>query len=204
MAAMMMSDPAPATSLAADTSASLLVRVKAREGEAWGRLVALYSPMVYRWARKANLQPNDAQDVVQSVFLAVASDIDQFRRRRPGDSFRGWLWTIARHKILDHFRDRQQRALAAGGSTAQHRLQQCVAPEPDEGDAKSETCRLRHRALASLRESFAKHVWEAVIRTVVHGDRPGDVARDLGVSVATVYRAKVRVLARLRTELQGL
>jgi RNA polymerase sigma-70 factor (ECF subfamily) len=160
--------------------------------------------MVYRWARRAGLRAHDAQDVVQNVFLAVASDIDQFRRSRPADSFRGWLWTIAHHKVLDHFRERRDQALAAGGSTAQHRFQQIAVPEPDPEDESGERCRLRHRALALLREQFDKHDWEAFHRTAVHGDRPADVARDLGVSLATVYRAKARVLARLRTELEGL
>jgi RNA polymerase sigma-70 factor (ECF subfamily) len=182
----------------------LLVRVKARDGEAWRRLAYLYSPMVYRWARKAGLQAHDAQEVVQNVFLAVASDIDHFRRGRPGDRFRGWLWTIARHKILDQFRERQQRVVAAGGSTAQHRLQQFALPEPDSADECSERCRLRHRALAALCDQFDNHAWQAFLRTVVHGDRPVDVASDLGVSVATVDRARIRVLARLRTELEGL
>jgi RNA polymerase sigma-70 factor (ECF subfamily) len=182
----------------------LLIRVKEREEAAWQRLVHLYSPMVYRWARKAGLQPDDTQDVVQNVFLSVASDIDHFQRRRAGDSFRGWLWTICRHKILDFFRQKEHQALAAGGTTAQHRFQQVAAPEPAAGDESGEMCRLRHRAVAMLRQYFEKHVWAAFLRTVVHGDRPVDVAEDLGLSVATVYRAKNRVLARLRTELEGL
>ncbi len=33
------------------TSTSLLRRVKARDPDAWQRLVNLYGPLVYRWAR---------------------------------------------------------------------------------------------------------------------------------------------------------
>ena len=50
------------------TSASLLARVQADDSEAWSRLVRLYGPVVYRWARQAGLQPNDAADVAQAVF----------------------------------------------------------------------------------------------------------------------------------------
>jgi RNA polymerase sigma-70 factor, ECF subfamily len=200
----MTSDAPSAAAPSANTSISLLMRVKDREEAAWRRLVYLYSPMVYRWARKAGLQPDDAEDVVQNVFLAVASDIEYFQRHRPGDSFRGWLWTICRHKVLDHFRAKERHALAAGGTTAQQRLQQFTVPEPDDDDESGEMCRLRHRAVATLREQFEKHVWAAFLRTVVGGDRPADVAADLGLSVATVYRARNRVLERLRTELAGL
>lgn len=184
------------------TSLSLLARAQARDEDAWGKLAYLYGPMVYRWTRKAGLQPDDAKDVVQNVFLSVASDIDRFRRNRPGDSFRGWLWTICRHKILDFFRDRQNLPHVAGGTTAQLRMQQVAEPEPTPPDDQDEMCRLRHRALALLRGQFERHIWEAFLRTAIHGDRPLDVAKDLGISVATVYRAKFRVLSQLRGELE--
>ena len=86
------------------TSTSLLGRAKAGEGEAWSRLVELYAPLLYEWSRRNGLQADDAADVAQDVFATVARKLDSFRRDRPGDSFRGWLWTIARNKINDHFR----------------------------------------------------------------------------------------------------
>ncbi len=200
----MTSDLSSAASPSISTSPTLLIRVKGREEAAWSRLVRLYAPLVYRWARRAGLRPDDAQDVVQMVFLTVASDIHKFRRSRPEDSFRAWLWTICRHKVLDSFRAREQQALAAGGTTAQLQIQQYVIPEPDANDECSERCRLRHRAVVMLAGEFEPHIWQAFYRTVVHGDRPADVARDLRVSIATVYRAKDRVLARLRAELEGM
>ena len=56
------------------TSSSLLVRVKARDQEAWGRLVRLYGPLVAFWIRRAGLQDADARDVFQEVFAAVAKE----------------------------------------------------------------------------------------------------------------------------------
>ncbi len=145
------------------TSASLLECVKARDGIAWGKLVNLYSPMVYRWARKAGLQAHDAHDIVQDVFLAVASDIVTFRRTQPSDSFRGRLWTICRHKILDTFQARQHEVQAAGGSNAHQLLAQITGPDCDFQDLTNEMCRLRHRALVWLREEFEPHVWQAFL-----------------------------------------
>ena len=65
----------------------------------------------------------EALDVTQDVFRAVAGNIHRFRRDRPGDSFRGWLWTITKHKILDHFRRLKKEPPARGGSTAQAMFQ---------------------------------------------------------------------------------
>ena len=184
------------------TDTSLLRRIKCRDERAWQTLATLYTPMVYRWARKAGLQSQDAVDVVQNVFLSVTTDIRTFRRDRTGDSFRGWLWTICRHKILDYFRENQKQPVAVGGSTMNQRFQQLseeiVAEDSDE--VKSEVGRLRQRVLTLLREQFDEHVRQSFLRTVLHNDKPADVARDLGIAVSTVYRARARVLQWLRTE----
>jgi RNA polymerase sigma-70 factor (ECF subfamily) len=186
------------------TSDSLLERVRARDGEAWRQLVELYGPLIYRWARKAGLQSDDAQDVTQNVCITVATDIHRYGNRQPGASFRGWLWTICRHKIIDRFRDREHEGNAVGGSEMHQRLLQVAAAEPTREEADEELRQLRQRALDTLRKSFEPHTWAAFVRTVIHGDRPGDVARDLGISVATVYRAKSCVLERIRAEVDTL
>ncbi|HUY31871.1 MAG TPA: sigma-70 family RNA polymerase sigma factor [Pirellulales bacterium] len=93
--------PPPFTAASEATSTSLLERVKTHDALAWRRLLALYGPLVYHWARQKRLQDQDASDIVQEVFRNVATHIGSFRRDREGDSFRGWLWTITRNKIRD-------------------------------------------------------------------------------------------------------
>ncbi len=111
------------------TSSSLLERVNANDDQAWQRLIALYGPVVYSWCLHAHLKPEDAADVGQDVFLAVSRKIAHFRRDRPGDSFRGWLWTITNHKICDFKKKNGRRIHAEGGTTAQERLAQLPEPE---------------------------------------------------------------------------
>ena len=89
------------------TSPTLLASVKAEDRAGWTRLVSLYGPLVYRWCRCAGLQPADAADLGQEVFCAVARNISNFRRDRPGDSFRAWLHTITLNKIRDHTASKQ-------------------------------------------------------------------------------------------------
>lgn len=192
-----------AAGMSVETSVSLIERAKARDREAWKKLAKLYSPMVYRWARKAGLQEHDSQDIVQCVFLAVSTELASFRRDRPGDSFRGWLWTVTNSKILDHFRERARRVPAAGGSAAHQQIQQIAIPELSAAESNSEKNQLAVRIIEMLREEFEAHVWESFIRIEVHGDRPAHVAKDLGVSVSTVYRSRHRVQARLQAELES-
>src|SRR5687768_14357819 len=104
------------------TSPSLLKRVKADDESAWDRLVALYAPLVFHWCRRWDLQDQDIADIFQEVFQAVATHIAGFRKERRGDTFRGWLRTITRNKVLDHFRRLGREPGAVGGTDAQLRL----------------------------------------------------------------------------------
>jgi hypothetical protein len=75
---------------------TLLERLRAGQTDAWERLARLYGQTVYVWCRGAGVPEADAADVSQEVFAAVARHLADFRREGPGDSFRGWLWTITR------------------------------------------------------------------------------------------------------------
>lgn len=188
------------------TSASLLARVKADEPLAWERLIKLYGPLVYRWARGAGLQSEDAADVVQDVFQSLTIHIKRFRRSRPSDSFRGWLWTITRNRIRDFFRDLRDGIRAAGGTDAFEHIQQLpdTPPEPTSESGTVELGGVRRRALDLVQGEFDPRTWQAFWRAAVEGDKPADIAADLDVTVWAVYKARSRVLQRLREELDGL
>ncbi len=188
------------------TSPSLLVRVQANDCDAWTRLVDLYAPLVYHWCRRANLGPEDTADVFQETFRSVARRIHDFRRDRQGDTFRGWLRTIAQNKIRDHFRRLRDEPKAAGGTDANVHLQ--AQPDPisleDDGSEQSILHQALHRTLESIRGGFEPSTWQAFWRVQIDGKTTGEVGGELGMTAAAVRKARLRVLARLRAELGEL
>jgi RNA polymerase sigma-70 factor (ECF subfamily) len=187
------------------TSLSLLERARARDGEAWRRLVHLYHPLVLGWCGRTGVAGADAEDVAQEVFLAAAAGLGSFRRDRPGDTFRGWLRGITRNKVLEHFRRTGRQPRAAGGSDAGRRLAEMPDPldDPDDDD-RDEIARLYRRALELVRGEFEAKTWQMFWLTVVEG-RPTDaVAAEMGVTPAAVRQAKSRVLRRLKEEVGDL
>jgi RNA polymerase sigma-70 factor (ECF subfamily) len=181
----------------------LLIRVQGSEPAAWERLVSLYSPLVYRWCRQAGLQAADAADVGQEVFGAVARKITEFRRDRPGATFRGWLRTITRNKILDHLRRQRSSATGMGGSEAQVLLAQLPSGD-SAADEATEASLVYHQALDLLRREFEERTWQAFWRVAINDQAPADVAVELGITINAVYLAKSRVLRRLREEFADL
>ncbi len=189
-------------------SSTLLDQLRARQPEAWGRFVRIYSALIYGWCRRSGLPAEDSADVLQEVLLAVLRHLADFHRDRIGDSFIGWLAAITRNKVRDHCRRRHGLPDARGGSTAQRQMGEIAAvAEQSEvfirPDAQTAAW-LSHGALELIRAEFEPQTWEAFRRTTLERQRAADVAADLQLSVAAVYTAKSRVLRRLRQTLGQL
>lgn len=169
-------------------------------------MVQLYGPMVFRWCRRMGLDTFDADDAGQDVFLAVARNVKTFRKDSAGQTFRGWLFTITRSKVIDNFRRRRANPKPQGGSDARENLEQ--VPDPDSialPNSISDDASLQHaehsavrRAAALVREEFSENHWQAFWRTTIDGESPEIAAQQLGVSLNVVYLARSRILRRLR------
>lgn len=197
-----MSSAKPSDASSYATSPTLVSRVQANEEAAWQRLVELYGPLIFSWACRGGLSGEDAADVMQEVFAAVARAIRRFDPAARG-RFRGWLWTITRNKIRDHHRRIADEPEGRGGDTALRQLAEL--PEEWDDDASDatrlEVRSLFHRAMELIRNDFEQQTWQAFWLSVVE-ERPTDeIARQLGLSANSVRQAKSRVLRRLRAEL---
>jgi len=165
-------------------------------------MAELYGPVVFHWCRRARLQPADADDVIQEVFRTVAQRIDTFQSDSEQHTFRGWLWTIARHKIGDFLRKQKPGSQGIGGTDAQILLEGAAANDVAVEDSISEEIGgLYQRAMELIQVEFQPASWQAFHQVVIKGRSPADVAADLNLSTNAVYIAKSRVLTRLREEL---
>ena len=187
------------------TSRTLLERIRSADPVAWRRLVELYGPVVRRWAQHLQLQASDAADITQEVFRAVAEHIAEFHHDGSGYRFRSWLKTITVNKVRDQFRRRAREAQALGGSEARQLFEQQaesvnLSPAQEE-EGLSDLCR---RALQLIQSEFEETTWKAFWQTAVEDRLAADVAADLGMSLAAVYKAKSRVLHRVREEFSDL
>lgn len=185
------------------TSITLLERVQSGNQEAWHRLFNLYGPLVLHWCERWGVRGPDADDVRQDVFRAVASGVENFKRDKPGDTFRGWLRIVTRSKLLNHLQRQQKHPEAQGGTEAHFKLQQIAEAELAD-DSPEEISALYHRALELVRLEFEVSTWQAFWRTAVDGQSPAVIAAEMGMTNAAVRKAKSRVLNRLREELGDL
>lgn len=182
------------------TSLSLLDKAKRNQPGAWERMARVYGPLVYRWCREGGLRPEDAADVVQEVFRSLIGAIDRFDEKRVDGRFRSWLYEVTRHRMLDHFRRERAEPAATGGSTANVRLQELPAWS-DELSGQMAVRSLALRALQIIEKDFETKTWQAFWKVAIDGHAPQHAANELGMSLAAVYKARSRILQRLREEL---
>ncbi len=181
------------------TRPSLLVRIRdSRDELAWGEFAKLYTPLIYRFARKAGLQDADASLVTQDVLITVARTIHRLDYDRKNGSFRGWLKVVTRSRISD-FLSAQGRHIQGSGDTDMLRViaDQADASQPDLWEQEYRRC-LFERAVQEIRCDFEQTTWQAFWQTSVEGREVKAVAEKLGLSLGAIYIARSRVLARLR------
>jgi RNA polymerase sigma-70 factor (ECF subfamily) len=183
-----------------DTPVSLLERLRRpRAQDAWARFAELYTPLIYSWARRVGLPPQDAADLVQDVFVTLLQKLPEFTYDRH-KSFRAWLRTVTLNKWRDNCRRRAAAPLATNGALAD-------VPGPDGLDAFWDAEYHRHlvgRAMSIMRTEFEPTTWQACWECVAGGKSAAEVGALLGISENAVYIARCRVLRRLRRELVGL
>ncbi len=182
------------------TRASLLVRLRdPHDGAAWREFVDLYAPLVYGYLRKQGLQDADAVDLSQDVFGAVAGAVGRFDYDPRRGTFRSWLFTVVRRKLANWRAAGANRTRGTGDTGAHRLLEECPLPEGGEEDWEAGWQRQVFAwACEQVRRDVSAATWQAFWRTAVDG-RPGkEVAADLGLTIAAVYHARSRVLARLK------
>ena len=192
------------------TSRSLLIRLKRSDADAWTQMVQLYSPLIIHWCQKQSVPASHYEDILQDVFRTVVNNIERFRNEKPSDTFRGWLRTITRSRVADHFRRDAKEAHGAGGTEAHALLHQLadsdagVQDSDGEMDSRAANRQLYRRAIEMIRGEFADLTWQAFWRTAVDGQSARDIGDELHMRPGTVRVAKSRVLKRLREQLGDL
>jgi RNA polymerase sigma-70 factor (ECF subfamily) len=189
------------------TRASLLVRIRdMQDAQAWSEFVEIYAPLIYGFTRKHGLQDADAADLTQDILRTVARTVNRLDYDPDRGSFRGWLFTVVRNRLRDFHAGRKRHPQGTGDTGAVERLEAQPAPEDSlaqQWDQDYER-QLFQWAAERVRQGVQDSTWQAFWLTTVDGMGGKDVAHKLGMSVAAVYLAKSRVMARLKEEIRRL
>jgi RNA polymerase sigma factor (sigma-70 family) len=180
--------------------------------ESWREFFDTYWKLIYGVARRAGLSPQDAQDVVQETVVSVCKAIDRFRADPQRGSFKGWLLTITRSRIIDLQRKRQREAAvtvpAPPASTRSTALEDRLVDPSGNGfdslwNAEWER-NLISLALERLERTTSARHYQIFLLHVIKQHSAEKVAKATGVPTNQIYLIKHRLTPEFREAIQQL
>lgn len=188
------------------TRQSLLLELGKRSDDAWSEFLVVYENALVRFCRAKGLQDADARDVTQDVLAAVHRRIPTWNPDASKGSFRAWLFRVARNISVDEIHRRAKRATASGDSQVAEFLSQLPDGSEDQQSAFEAEYRrsLFDWASNQVKSEVRDVTWKSFCMTAVDGQKAEQVAATLGIPVGSVYTAKCRVVARIRSKIQEM
>lgn len=174
-----------------ETELQLIARAKKGDAQAFGALYDYYVAQIYRFVVVKVTHKETAEDLTHEVFLSAWQNLPNYTFR--GFPFSSWLYAIARHRIIDHYRTRKVY------SPIEEIHEQFVRVENDreaEFDLKIELAAVK-RALAKLPIDHQ----DVLILRFVEDFSPKEIAEILGKSEGNIRIIQHRAINNLKKHL---
>lgn len=203
------------------THISLLCDMMApeRRDEAWGLFQVRYHDLLHGWCRRRGLSTDNAEDLTQEILLKLFRELPRYAYDPAQGRFRSWLKAMVNNALTDSWRQQQRRPERVGvGGTAF--LDQLVAIESPEAlaelsellepEARATVAEVRSaaqvkmQAVERVKAKLKDSTWQAFYLTQVEQRSAAEVAQELNLTIATVYKACYRVKQMLGEEYRNV
>jgi RNA polymerase sigma factor (sigma-70 family) len=196
------------------TRSSLLRRLKNWDDHGgWQEFFDTYWKLIYAVAIKAGLSDAEAHDVVQETVVSVAKQMRADGYDRSKGTFKNWLFTITRRRIVDHLRRRKPEEVrrkhqgSPGTSSDTDTLDRIVDPASVELEtiwSEEWKKNLVDVAIERVKAQISFKQFQIFDLYVLKDWPLRDVTRMLHVSATLVYVTKHRVNTLIKREVRRL
>ncbi len=188
-----------------NTRATLLLRLRDRsDQDSWAEFVEIYTPLLYAYCQKREINSTETADIVQDVFRSISLAIQGFDYDPSKGRFKAWLFTVLRNAVSTHFR----KASRAPMTSSETQLIERLEADPEHSEAhdwdRDYQVRLLHWAMEKIQPEFSEQAWTIFTETALKERAPQEVAEELGMQKNAVTVAKYRVMQRLRRKLESI
>lgn len=199
----------------ARTRESLLQGLQTGDEGRWDEFYQLYGSVIRSFALKAGLTETEANEVMQETCIGLAKNVGEFHYDPAKCRFKTWLLNLAPWRVKNQFAKRQrwdERVHGRPNPAADNpdhtaTIESVADPNAQNLDALwDEEWRgsLLKTALEKVRVKFSATQFQIFDLNVLKEWPARDVAKSLGLNIASVYLAKHRVSAALKKEIARL
>lgn len=187
---------------AADTpSDEQLMQAYARgDMRAFETLYDRHALPVWRFVQRSVQNAALADDLVQDVWFSVVRHAPQYEARA---KFRTWLFTLAHHRMVDHWRTHKNHASLDAESEDGSALAEMLAAESGFGPERRLDSRELAQALLDALAALPEVQREAFLLQAEAGMSLAEIAQTTGVNVETAKSRLRYARARLRETLEA-
>jgi RNA polymerase sigma factor (sigma-70 family) len=154
--------------------------------------------------RRRVADPRDVEDILQDVFYKL---VEGNRLLMPVDHITGWLFRVARNRIIDLFRRTKTQSVAsrvAGDDENNPLLFEDLLPSRDAGPEAEYARKVLLEELELAIGELPKEQRDVFVAHELEGRSFEQLAAETGVSVNTLLSRKRYAVLRLRRRLQGI
>jgi RNA polymerase sigma factor (sigma-70 family) len=146
----------------------------------------------------------DAEDILQEVF---AEFVEAYRLMKPIERVSGWLFQVARNRIIDLFRKKRPGSLSdpAGiGEDGEALLWEDLLPSPEAGPEAAYARSVLLEELDDALEDLPAQQREVFVAHEIEGRSFKELAAETGARVNTLIARKHRAVLYLRERLRAI
>lgn len=161
-------------------------------------------PRLRSFIRRYVGDTGEAEDILQDVFYEL---LEAYRMMKPVQHVSGWLFRVARNRIVDLFRRRRPGSLndpVAGTGDDQSPTLEDLLPSADDGPDAAYARRILLDALEDAIEELPEEQRDIFLANEVMGTSFKDYAAKTGISINTLLSRKRYAIQHLRRSLQLL
>jgi RNA polymerase sigma factor (sigma-70 family) len=181
-----------------------LERMTREQDQRISEVVKREQSRLLNFIRRRVPDPGDAEDILQDVFYEL---LEANRLLMPIEHVTGWLFRVARNRIIDLFRKkRPQRFSNAAVADEDGEMQQFedLLPSPDAGPEALYARQVLLDELELAVEELPVEQREVFIASELEGRSFKEIAAETGVSVNTLLSRKRYAVLHLRERLQRI
>jgi RNA polymerase sigma factor (sigma-70 family) len=168
-------------------------------------IVAEQRARLRNFIRRRVPDPLDAEDILQDVLYKL---VEANRLLMPIEHVTGWLFRVARNRIIDLFRKKRPETFGsdpvAVSEEGEALLLEDVLPSPDAGPAAAYARSVLLDELEEALDELSEEQREIFIAHEIDGRSFREMAAETGVSVNTLLSRKRYAVLHLRERLQSI